>query len=150
MIQKSSPSCNPKKEPKIKNLLCRIEININCQGRKEQVTRGGCMETEHKAIITGILLALSLMTALLLESRITSGVKYQLVFIFLGILVSAAIVFGLMMRRAWAYPLGIIVFTGERSVVVCGITFAVGVCVWNSGQHRWVSHLSVQSRVRSY
>ena len=68
------------------------------------------MQTAHKAIITGILLALSLMTALLLESRITSGVKYQLVFIFLGILVSAAIVFGLIMQRAWAYPLGIVVF----------------------------------------
>ena len=68
------------------------------------------METEHKAIITCILLALSLMTALVLESRIGSGVKVQLVLILIGILLSAGILFGLIMRHSWTYPPGILMF----------------------------------------
>lgn len=68
------------------------------------------METMHKAIITCILLGLSLLTALLLESRMGSGVKVELVLILVGILLSVAVLFGLMTERAWAYPLGILMF----------------------------------------
>ncbi len=68
------------------------------------------MEKEHKSVITGVLLGLSLLTALLLESRINSGISAQLTLIFLGILVSGAVLFGLMMYRNWAYPLGALVF----------------------------------------
>ena len=68
------------------------------------------MESGHKAVVTSLLLALSLMTALVLEAGIESGVKYQLAFIFLGIVISGVVVFGTMMSRQWAYPLGIIIF----------------------------------------
>lgn len=68
------------------------------------------MQTEHKAVITCILLGLSLMTALLLESQIGSGVKYQLIFILVGILLSAGVLVGFMSQSSWAYPLAILMF----------------------------------------
>lgn len=68
------------------------------------------MEKENKSLIISVLLGVSLLTALWLESRISASISAQLTLIFLGIIVSGAVLFGLMMHRQWAYPLGALLF----------------------------------------
>ena len=68
------------------------------------------MENDNKSIVTAVLLGLSLLTALGLESRMSEGIAAELTVIFLGSLFSGAILFGLLTRKQWAYPLSALLF----------------------------------------
>ncbi|MBW2969791.1 hypothetical protein KY309_01665 [Candidatus Woesearchaeota archaeon] len=63
-----------------------------------------------KFIVTIILLGLSLLTALVLESYLKTGYAVQLVLILIGIILTAGIIFGLWIELEWAYPFTMLFF----------------------------------------
>lgn len=69
-------------------------------------------EENIKALVTVILLGLSMLTVLLLESRATGSVGAHFVFICAGMLLLMLIVFGIWLEEEWAYTLSILFFTG--------------------------------------
>ncbi|MBI4146905.1 hypothetical protein HY489_06235 [Candidatus Woesearchaeota archaeon] len=68
------------------------------------------MEHQSKPLIVTILLGLSMITALLLETRMKTGAAIELVIIILGILAGALILLGLWIEEPWAYQLSSILF----------------------------------------
>ena len=63
-----------------------------------------------KIFVSVILLGLSLLTALLLESQMGAQYITELVLILIGIIITAGILFGLWIEEPWAYTLATIVF----------------------------------------
>ncbi len=63
-----------------------------------------------KSLATIILLGISLLTALLLESSMTGGYAAQLAMIIVGIILTTGVIFGLWIEAEWSYPLGLIIF----------------------------------------
>ncbi len=89
-----------------------------------------------KVFITIILVALSLFTALILESRMTNGAILQLFVILAGAIFTAAILFGLWIEEPWAYPLAMVFFAASMANLVwlfsstkVFLTFAFGLLV---------------------
>ena len=91
---------------------------------------------DSKLFVITILLGLSLFTALLLESRMTTGFIVELVLILIGIILTAGIVFGLWIEEPWTYPLTIIIFAASLANLIwlfsathVFLTFAFGLLV---------------------
>lgn len=67
-------------------------------------------ENDIKSFVITILLGLSLLTALMLESRMTHYFALELVLILIGIILMTGIIFGFWIEEPWAYPLTTILF----------------------------------------
>lgn len=69
------------------------------------------MNTEDiKFMVTVLLLGLSLLTMLILESYLKTGYALQLVLILIGIILTAGIIFALWIEIEWANPITMIFF----------------------------------------
>ena len=93
-----------------------------------------------KIITIAILIALSLLTALILETKIHSYVAIEIILLGVGILASLIILFGLWIETDWAYPLAIIFFAISSANILwlfmstkTFLTFTFGVLVNVSG-----------------
>ena len=71
-----------------------------------------------KVITTTLLIALSLVVSLSLETRMTTGYVFELAVILIGIIVSLGILFGLWIDAEWAYPLAILLFAAATANIV--------------------------------
>lgn len=93
-----------------------------------------------KVVTTAILIALSLLTALILETNLHKYVAVEIILIGAGIFISLIILFGLWIETDWAYPLAIIFFSVAAANLLwmflstkTFLTFAFGVLVNVSG-----------------
>ncbi|RMD57909.1 hypothetical protein D6825_02530 [Candidatus Woesearchaeota archaeon] len=76
-----------------------------------------------KATVTIILLGLSLLTALLIETQMTTWASIQIIVLLLAIGFAPLILFGLWLEEDWAYLFSTIFFTGALADLV--FTFAI-------------------------
>ena len=98
--------------------------------------KGGVEMKGMKVFVTVILLALSLFTALLLESRMGAGAAGELVVILIGTIITAGILFGVWIEEPWAYPLALLFFAASLANLLwifsstqIFLTFAFGILV---------------------
>ena len=91
---------------------------------------------EMKIFVTVILLGLSLLTALMLESKMQSGFTAELVLIIIGIILTAGILFGLWIDEPWTSPLAMLLFAASLTNLLwlfvqtkVFLTFTFGVLV---------------------
>ncbi len=100
--------------------------------------------------VTVILLGLSLFTALLLEAHMGTLAVVELVLMLIGLIATAAIIFGFWIEEAWPYPLSVIFFAASLANTIWLFTstqiflvFAFGIlvnvaglvmCIVNMGQ----------------
>jgi hypothetical protein len=89
-----------------------------------------------KVITTAILIALSLLTALILETKIKSYVAIEIILIGIGVFAALIILFGLWIETDWAFPLASIFFALSAANILwmflttkTFLTFAFGVLV---------------------
>lgn len=89
-----------------------------------------------KVITTAILIALSLLTALILETKIHSYVAIEIILLGIGIFVALIILFGLWIETDWAFPLASVFFALSAANILwmffstkIFLTFAFGVLV---------------------
>ncbi len=68
-----------------------------------------------KIFTTTILLALSLLTALLFETKMSIGNAFELLAIVVGIIIAFGILFSLWIEAEWAYPLAILFFAAATA-----------------------------------
>lgn len=92
--------------------------------------------SEMKIFVMVILLGLSLLTALTLESHMKAGYSAELVLIVIGIILTAGILFGLWIDEPWTYPLTTLIFAASLANLVwlftetqVFLTFAFGLLV---------------------
>lgn len=63
-----------------------------------------------KNIVTILLIGLSLFTALILETKMSTHYTAELVIILIGLIFLAGVIFGLWIDAEWAYPLASVMF----------------------------------------
>ncbi len=71
-----------------------------------------------KALVTVILIGLSLFTALLFITKATGSMTWNFILFTLGFLLAMLIIFGLWLEEEWAYTLSILFFAGGMAYLI--------------------------------
>ena len=113
-------------------------------------------QTDAKLFVIIILLGLSMATALLLESKMTTGYMMELVLILISIIFVTGILFGLWIEEPWAYPLSMLLFAASLANIVwlfvetkVFLTFAFGLLVNVAGLVMCIASLSQLEDLKS-